>query len=85
MRKVHDEQNLKNLNKIRINSLRLKQQNSFVPISSGYWFLIIKAKGRGVGKVTSQGSRHCPQSAGCALLEKLCCLSAPAALGVILW
>lgn len=84
MRKVHDEQNLKNSNKIRINILRLKQQNSFVPISSGYWFLIIKAKGRGGGKVTSQGSRPCPQSAGCALQVKLCCLSAPAALGVIL-
>lgn len=30
MRKAHDEQNLKNINKIRINIPRLKQQNSFV-------------------------------------------------------
>ena len=50
MRKVHDEQNLKNINKIRISVLRLKQQNSFGLISSGYWFLIIKAQGRGAGQ-----------------------------------
>lgn len=50
MRKVHDEQNLKNINKIRISVLRLKQQNSFGLISSGYWFLIIKAQGKGAGQ-----------------------------------